>query len=393
MRHLIRRLRKSLAHCCVDSLERKVATLPSRDHERAAKGRLRYYETHLREGTSWRVSKQVLRVRLRADAWLQGISGCERRMRLAIWFNPEERPSEKLKSSLARVSGEDPSNSDEDPSDFKAVAARFGDCRTRWKKIVTEARRITIPVFASQAFLQLSERGRLQIASMVIGGLIVLGAVQMLFFYGAAAQQFVSAYWVWDDLVIQALNIAPFIVGLLVLVELLFRQLWRFAEMADHPGLAVWFFSHPVFLVVMLFLGFVICASLLGYIQGEAVWSHFQKTGGYQSATILDETRLAGVHLVGTTSRAAVFLQAKTANTEKGRTAKQRAKSMNNDRVRPYSEVAQDLVCALAPWCTEERPSRSTYRVYVMDRDKIVCHSEEGLCEQIPVKNAVTSPR
>ena len=258
------------------------------------------------------------------------------------------------------------------------------------KKIVSDARRIRNPLFASQAFFWLSEQGGLEVASLVIGGLIALGAMQMMFFYRAAAQQFVFAYWVWDDLVIQAINVAPIVLILLMVVELVFRVLRWIGEKTGllWPVLAV--LHHPRRFAFFFFLVLMICASVWGHILGDAVWNDFKKTGGMESATMLDQTSLGGVHLVGTTSRAAVFLRAKTAGTEEGNTAKRRAKSIT-DCAPGYFEVAKDVVCALPfPRCPDETLPKSTYRVYVIDRDKIVCHAAEGQCEEIPRKPMVT---
>ena len=88
------------------------------------------------------------------------------------------------------------------------TSSRVGDYRCRGT--TSEKSCLRVP-----RIFRLSEYSRLEIASLVIAGLIVSGAVRMLFFYMTAAKQSVYAYWVWDDLIIQAINVVPLaLVGL-----------------------------------------------------------------------------------------------------------------------------------------------------------------------------------
>lgn len=366
MWQLIRRIGKWLAHFQVEYLETIADALPSQDQVLATMKRIRYYETHLKEGTNWRFSKQIMEVRLMADERLLLMTKCVNAARRATKFDPNRQLSEELAGRLVHALGKAPSNFEEATQSFRA-------CRTTWEKIVSEARQVRNPLFASQVFFRLSEQSRLQIASLVIGGLIASGALQMLFFYRAAAEQFVFAYWVWDDLVIQAINVVPIALLVLGVSEMLFRVLRWFCEKSSRPWLVLLVLHHPTGFALSFFLFLMFSASFWGYHQGVAVWDDFKRNkGGKESATMLDQTHLTGVHLVGTTSRTAVFLQAKP-------------ESSICRPVPGYRKVLIDVVCAQPfPWCPDAPSPEASYRVYVMDRDKIVCHAKMGQCEEIP---------
>lgn len=392
MRHWIQRFRKWWAHRSVKYLEKRADLLPSPDQELATRKRIQFYESHLRDGTSWRFSKQIVEVRLMADERLQLMTKCVRAIRRVTRFDPDRQLSDQLAGRLARIFGKAPSN-------FKMARQDFSNCQEKWKKIVSEAQRVRNPLFASQVFSKLSEHSRLETASLVIGGLVAAGAVQMMFFYKAAAEQFIFAYWVWDDIVVQAINVVPFAVAVLLVSEMFFRVLRWSCEKLGHLGLVLFFLHHPTLFASLFSLFFVCIASFIGYHQGVAVWAEFKSNnGGKESATLMDQTYITKVHLVGTTSRTAVFLQAKTADTKNGDES-QAAESPICRSVPGYFEVLMDVVCTQPfPSCKDDKRSNSGndkrpdpgYRVYVMDRDKIVCHAEMGQCEEIPYRNSPT---
>ena len=202
MLQLIQRLRKRLARGQIKFLERVADALPSEHQARATRERIRYCKAHLADGPNWRHSKQIIEVRVLADERLQLLTRCVRATWLARKLDPNVQLCVEQARRLARALGSAPPN-------FVAVAQGFSDCRKTWRRIVYEARRVRNPFFAFQVFFRLSEANKLEVASLVIGVLIAAGAAQMLFFYRAAADQFVFAYWVWDDLVIQAINVVP----------------------------------------------------------------------------------------------------------------------------------------------------------------------------------------
>lgn len=362
----------------VSFLEKRASTLPSPDQEFATRKRIRYCKTRIREGTSWRISRQIVEARLFADERMQLMTECERHARRASMSSSTEL-SPKLAGELTRAFGETVCT-------FSKAEASFSACRKTWLELVSEARQVSNPLFAFHVFFRLSEHSRLEIASLIVAGLIASGAVRMLFFYATAAEQSVYAYWVWDDLVIQAINVIPLVLGGLLLSEALFRVAWLACEKGGHPGLILFILRHPTSFALLFLISLMLSASFLGHHQGVAVWDDFRESGGTQSATMLDRTYLAGVHLVGTTSRTAVFL---------------RENATFSEPVRPeprYLESLKDVACALPfprSWCeddAEDNVDDGGYLVYVMDRDKILCHAKAGQCESIPLVPSGSGP-
>lgn len=396
MWNLIRRIGKWLAQHELRSLHRMADVLPTEDQTEAAKKRLRHYEAHLREGSSWNYSKRIMELRLTTDERLQRVSQCVGAARRARRFDSTVELPTDLAARFERILGHT-------PSDMKGAVMGLRRCREQWKRIADDARRVRNPIFATQAFFRLSERSGLEIASFVIGALIALGAVQMLFFYQAAADHFVFAYWVWDDLIIQAINVAPIAIVVLVAAELAFRFLRWIGEKMGWIAPVLLVLHHPMFFAFLLFVPLTLSASYWGYIRGEAVWSDFKTTEGDQSATMMDDTVLTNVHLVGTTSRAAVFLRAPACRADRdhgtddngapdndaSRGVCEKPGSLIQGKPPGYSQVACQVVCALpfAP-CAPEQTTNRTYRVYTMDRDKIVCHARGDQCNGIRKESA-----
>ena len=347
----------------VEFLKKHADALPSPDQELASKKWIRYCRIRLREGSSWRISKQIVEVRVIADDRMRILARCER---YASRVDPRGELPPALATALKRAFGKSVST-------FREAQCNFAQRRIAWQNIVSKARQVRNPVFAFHVFFRLSEHSRLEIASLVIAGLIVSGAVRMLFFYMAAAKQSVYAYWVWDDLIIQAINVVPLALLGLVISEALFRVAWLLCEKAKRPGLVLFVLHHPTSFALSFLVSLMLGASFLGHHQGITVWQDFKENGGTQSATMLDRTYLADVHLVGTTSRTAVFLR------------KEASGKLTRHAPR-YRESLRDVACVLPfprSWC-EDKAKDGGYLVYVMDRDKILCHADAGQCESIP---------
>ena len=387
MMQLIERFRMWLARRRVNFLEEVADALPSRAQALATRKRIRYCKAHLSEGTSWRHSKQIMEVRLLADERLQLLTKCVRATWFARKFDPSVQVSAELASTLSRSLGNAPPN-------FGEIAQGLRDCQKTWRSILCEARRVRNPIFAFQVFFRLSESNKLEMASLIVGVLIAAGAAQMLFFYKAAADQFVFAYWVWDDLVIQAINVVPIAVGVVVMSEVLFRLLRSCFEKLGHllPVLIV--LRHPMFTALVLFVILMISASFLGYYEGVEVWNRFAHNGGKESATMMDQTQLAQIHLVGATSRAAVFLQEITAEPEQNGASTDTNSSIRRDVPR-FGKVFRDVVCTKQFLrCSDDKENEDLcqgFRVYVIDRDKIVCHGDNGQCEEIPARRPIVT--
>lgn len=364
----------------VEFLEGCVDALPSQDEMLANAKRMRYFQGQLKEAASWRVSRRTVKLRQTADEQLQLMIKCEAAAHHITLHDPNRPLPIGLAERLAPALGAA-------PSDFKEVEQGFCDCRARWEAIVSEARRAKTSILASRVFFRLSRRNRLEVASLAVGGMIALGALRMVFFYRAAAQHHVSTFWVWDDLVIQAINVVPVALTVLLASELSFRALRSVCEWTRRLGPVLFLLHHPTLFAVAFFLLMMFSASYWGYYQGVSAWNHFKQTGGNESATLTDETQLKRVHLVGTTSRTAIFLQARPREAGEGATLQDGVASIERD-VPGYFETLKDAMCML-PFCepSERLSSDSGYRVYAMGRDKIACHGAIGHCDGIALWN------
>ena len=202
----------------------------------------------------------------------------------------------------------------------------------------------------------------------------------MVFFYQAAAAQSVSAYWTLDDLIIQGITTVPLVVVVLLAIEAVFR----FVRTPLLPTIL----RHPVWLVLVCVAILVISASVFGHFRGKGVYVEFTETHGDEVATVMDNSILRDVHLVGTTSRTAIFLRATQVKT-----------ALAGSEPRSYLGT---LSCAAAefrigipfvdlPWTTCEIPTANhPYQVLVMDRAQIVCHARASAsesCADFPIRD------
>ena len=359
-RYRLWRARHQLAY-----IESRAWSLPTQDQRAATIKRMRHYEAHVREGAGWNVSRRVMEARLMADEHIRTLRSCARAAGRVARMDSAAAPSNKLAERLRRVLGETPQS-------FASAEQGFRDYALAWREIADEARHIKTPVMATQAFSNLSDRSGLEVVTLVLGGLFVLGAVHMLFFYRAAADEFVFMYWMWEDMVIEAINMAPILAVVLALAEALFRFVRWIGERLGLLWGVLFIVHHPALFAVVLSLLLTASASWWGYFRGLSIWYEFDRTGGVQSAAILDGTVLTNAHLVGTTSSAAVFLRAASPTTAIER------------RPPSYADVTRDIVCALPVLQCDAREVNETYFVYVIDRDKVVCHARGPQCADLP---------
>ena len=105
-----------------------------------------------------------------------------------------------------------------------------------YKDLLGTVRQKKVRLFALHAVFRLSEGGGLQLGSLAVGSVIVLGMFYMWFYYQAAAGQFVHRYWTLDDLIIQGINAAWLVVLVVLVLEPLFRWLLRGFERQKNIG-------------------------------------------------------------------------------------------------------------------------------------------------------------
>ena len=258
--------------------------------------------------------------------------------------------------------------SQNDPLDRLEGAIEEGQ-RT-WSNVADKIREVRPPVFLTHAFLKLSDSTGIEIASLVIGGLIAIGAAHMAFLYEAAAKQSANAYWTLNDLIIQGILVVPYVIAALIVFEVVFRFV--------RSGTSYWLhgavLKHPVWLVLSSFLFMMFVVSVVGFQRGASRFSEFKemmpKGNDMQTATVMDRSILRDVYLIGTTDRTAIFLRAK-----------------DRDLPPPDEEpqYLKTLGCvASAFWGLDcDREDRTNYSVVVMDRALVVCHALGNECEDI----------
>ena len=378
MQHaLLQNASKWLAACLIETAEKHAKRLCSDAETKMAHRRTEHYGRLLsKDVTDWNASKQLIEIRVDADEELRMLSKCK----AAIWcaqvfgWNAKEFTN-GFASELRRVLGDEPRRLEEAVDDLRKR-------QDSWKSIIKKIRRFRKPFTLMEVFYVLHERSGLELASLAIGVLLLLGALKMFFFYQAAADQFVHTYWTWDDIIIQGINIVLPAVLALFILEGLFRFYHsvcerlvltqststrqgirrfpqRVAEVLGMTFLAffLWFWRHQLLSALLVFLFFLFLASWWGYFKGIEVWREFDTDdGGQQVATVLDGTILRNVHLVGTTSRTAVFLQVTTElinpkDRENQNEQEKEQAGSTSDRPYTYAKVLKVLFCTLSGVC------------------------------------------
>ena len=402
-------VRRWLARRARKALDRMCAALPSQTEKQAVGKRLAHYTSRLSEQTNWQISRQMFELRLAADQHILDYRKCLSQARLATALEPDAALTDDTADSLRVATGTAPDTAE-------AAVRALGTERKAWQATAAQIRAARHPFFATQVFFRLSDRSGLEVASLIVGALIAIGAVQMLFFYEAAAGQSVHQYWTWDDLVIQAINIVPVALLTVLAVEILFNLCRRIAELLGRVGFILRVLKHPLwFATVVFLLPLMGTASYWGYFRGSEVFATFAASGGRELATVMDGSVLRNVHLVGTTSRAAVFLQIEDSSppTE----VRDALREVEGPR-RKYADVAKTVVCGfpkasqwLPGFCAmsstgsapHAEPGRegtagskdlaALYRVFAMDRALVVCHSSDDACLSFPRRSELDSVR
>lgn len=397
MQHaLLQNASKWLAACSIQTAEKHAKRLRSDAETKMAYKRAEHYGRLLsKDVTDWSASKQLIEIRVDADEELRMLSKCKAMIWCAKVFgwNAKEFTND-FASELRRVLGDKPQSIEE---------AVYGLRKRQdsWKSIIKKIRRFRKPFTLMEVFYALHERSGLELASLAIGVLLLLGALKMFFFYQAAADQFVHTYWTWDDIIIQGINIVlPAMLALFILEGLsrfyhsvserlvltqststrrgIRRLPQRVAEVLGMFFLAIflWFWRRQLLSALSIFLLFLFLASWWGHFKGIEIWQEFDDNGGQQVATVLDGTILRNVYLVGTTSRTAVFLQETTE--VKNPEDRENQNEQKKEQARPTSEgpytypkVLKVLFCTLSGAC-----GIGVIKDFVEPRQKPRCQKE-----------------
>ena len=152
-------------------------------------------------------------------------------------------------------------------------------------------------------------------------------------------------------------------------------------------GPVLFLLRHPTLFAASSLLLLMYCISYWGYYQGVTTWNHFKETGRNESATMTDRTQLTRIHLVGTTSRTAIFLQASPQTSGEVATPQDGLASIERDAPGYFATLKDTLSMLPFRESSDRVSSDAGYRVYVLDRDKIACHGAIGHCEELALRN------
>ncbi len=263
-----------------------------------------------------------------------------------------------------------------------------------WLQVRAKVKDVMPDVFVVHAFLRLADLTGVEIASLLVGGLLCLGAIYTNTFYFAAIGTSVLDYFTWEDFTYQGLRVLREIAVAFVLVECL---LWTFRKVRRRSSLGAAFAAHrrvlksPVKMVVHMFLFTAVLTFCSGWLSGKLERARFfeKEPCELELATALDGSILDDVFLVGTTSRTAAFLQVKEWGTwaPSGEGGVQAGCEDEVPRS-PWTRIG-DYVGALKgvirnPMRGEGESKREEggfgERVLIMDRALVVCHARGDAC-------------
>ena len=335
-----------------------------------------------RRGDAWDESWAALNLRAIAEQQLRLLGRCTSNTKEC-----NELHKEDPKLSIEELVGHYKPGLTVDPpkelSSLTEVTEALNKRSNCWKDVLSDIHRIRTRVFAVQSLYRLALRSQIEIASLIVGFLVAAGALQVAFRHQAAAGTNVAAYWTLDDFFVQAILIALPAALVLILVELLFRNLRKLVEEGKplHDKLQ-WTRLNPNYLAVSIVLFVLASSTYWGYLGGISAYEDFKRLTDdtEESATVTDGTILHDVFLVDTTSRTAVFLQ------------KQENLSWHQLRLKApqthsYTEILLCVIAAFVPLTINSSCSPSQtdpYRVIVMDRAHVVCHATGNTCETLP---------
>ena len=366
----------------------------------------------------WDVNKRLMETRIEADNQIFVLRKCIDKVDKANELKKELKlDGVNLKNFLDCFS----ERLGEDIGNLEQLGNVLEDRRMQWKVVSENISRKKMRVLISHAIFRLTDISGLELGSLIVGGLIGLGIVYMWFYYQGAAGQFVHKYWTLDDLIIQGINVLLLVLVVLFLFEFVFFRILfeafeghtaskrsktsdkqivtgeqnfkdktaiELKEVIDRcrswlSSLFEFFLNHPAWLLAFFVVSLLIITSGVGFLNGRETFYEFvQATKNPETelevATVVDKTILQNVFLVGTTSRAAIFLQ--IGDNDKP-----------NFRVPTgYLEVWWRVVSLLPiPCLTSSTPSTddATYQVLVMDRAQITCHTKGRRCLDLPKVN------
>lgn len=262
-----------------------------------------------------------------------------------------------------------------------------------WLGVRAKVKEVAPNVFVTHAFLMLADLSGVEVASLVVGGLVGLGAIYTWAFYEAAIGMSVLGYFTWEDFAYQGLRVLLEISVALGLIETFFWA-WRAIRRRSSQNRAFaahrWVLRRPVRMVagVMAFTAALTFCS--GWLFGRVERAKFFETErcSLQLATVLDGSILEDVYLVGTTARTATFLQVRNPQdlaapgTGAEADCEEEAPQSLGTRVRELIMAVRAVVRSPIrdPKEWERKEARFSERVLIMDRALVVCHAKGNAC-------------
>ena len=435
------------------ALTKRIATAERADADEAD---AQHYDKPEVSTNSWDASKQVMELRIEADEQLAVISQCLSNVRKAGQYKLKGNELQSFLEFFKKPLGFEASTtsdkleiSDEvvESNELKKLEKALRKRYQKWQRVQEIIRRVKIRVFVCHAIFRISEKSRLELGSLILGGLVVLGAVHMYFFFQAAAGQVVHTYWTLDDIVIQGITTAWVAVGVLILYECALQLLLRRYEYADkkndkkqgvdkhgheayRSNLLKAALRHPNVVLCSFVIVLLIGSSGLGYIRGSEAFNDFIEAARppngenteLELAIMVGGKSLSDVHLVGTTSRTAVFLQKVPIEQEATEEDEQQVPEEDKDYfIAPPSymaisgevggafvdviipDVFQDIVqgftvdiynyfVTIFQMISNITPDNEAngvtrvdvpYQVVVVDRQQVLCHTKGRACESL----------
>ena len=299
---------------------------------------------------------------------------------------------------------------------LSVLAREVEGLKSAWLLVRGEVTRARPNVSIVHAFLRVSQISAVEVASVLGGGLVLVGAIYTEAFYQAAIGTSVWTYFTLEDLLDQGVRGLRHVALVLLGMEV---SLWCIQRLRRRRRPRRAFALHWLVLErpVALFLVVAVVTALAtlgsGWLRGSVKRDNFFRmkpvvetqaeresrsgsakvrdligsVGGWfigwedatvEVATVSDGTVLRDVHLVGMTSRTATFLQA-----------------CNWEKPRPSGvEVALEI-CERKAWEPDPRAGDAVVRgrILTMDRGLVVCHARGNACTDQGERNASINDR
>lgn len=344
------------------------------------------YEQGIEGRKRWRSWRDLIEVHEQCEGQLRALKSVNNLLKEAERAGLVEEQRSEFFDSFSHVV-----ESDADAE----LAETLREREQSWLRVRAKVKEVAPNVFVTHAFLMLADLSGVEVASLVVGGLVGLGAIYTWSFYEAAIGMSVLGYFTWEDFTYQGLRVLLEISVALAFVETFFWAWRAIRRRSFHNGAFAahrWVLRRPVRMVAGVVAFTAALTFCSGWLFGRVDRAKFFGTERcrLEVATVLDGSILEDVYLVGTTSRTATFLQVWTphhsAAPETGAEAacEEEVPQSLGTRVREFlvavGAVVRSPIRDPKEWAREEAAFRE--RVLIMDRALVVCHAKGNACRE-----------